>query len=85
MKTCTARLTLGQALPRCEATWPIETVQMFFSACNTLSNGACALCVRTKSGAVHSQGPRESMEDCAYVIPRARCGFLFAGTPLHTF
>ncbi len=25
------------------------------------------------------QGPRESMEDCAYVVPRARCGFLFAG------
>lgn len=28
----------------------------------------------------HMQGSRESMEDCAYVIPRARCGFLFAGT-----
>ncbi len=25
------------------------------------------------------QGPRETMEDCAYVVPRARCGFLFAG------
>jgi hypothetical protein len=25
------------------------------------------------------QGPRESMEDCAYIVPRARCGFLFAG------
>ncbi|KAK9916403.1 hypothetical protein WJX75_002189 [Coccomyxa subellipsoidea] len=24
------------------------------------------------------QGPRESMEDCAYIVPRARCGFLFA-------
>ncbi|CAL5225273.1 g8068 [Coccomyxa viridis] len=29
-------------------------------------------------GASSAQGPRESMEDCAYVIPRARCGFLFA-------
>ncbi len=25
------------------------------------------------------QGPREEMEDFAHIIPRARCGFLFAG------
>lgn len=24
------------------------------------------------------QGPRESMEDCAHIVPRGRCGFLFA-------
>lgn len=30
-------------------------------------------------GISSEQGPREDMEDCAYVVPRARCGFLFAG------
>ena len=29
-------------------------------------------------GVSSEQGPRESMEDCAHIIPRARCGFLFA-------
>ena len=29
-------------------------------------------------GVSSEQGPRESMEDCAHIEPRARCGFLFA-------
>lgn len=31
-------------------------------------------------GIVTAQGPRETMEDVAYVIERGPCGFLFAST-----
>ena len=28
------------------------------------------------------QGPRDGMEDFLAVVPKARCGFLYAGIPL---
>ena len=45
-----------------------------------LSFNLLLLIVSPQLNPAHMQGSRESMEDCAYVIPRARCGFLFAGT-----
>ena len=33
-------------------------------------------------GVALKQGPRPEMEDFTHIIPRARCGFLFAGAAL---
>ena len=33
-------------------------------------------------GVAMKQGPREEMEDFTHIIPRARCGFFFAGARL---
>jgi hypothetical protein len=34
-------------------------------------------------GVAIQQGPRDTMEDFVTIVPKARCGFLFAGASLH--
>ena len=95
MLICMARSISGQALPRSEAVWPLlrvlcgpyrslphtYNIAVRESVLDIHPSVSCGSTYDDRH--VHIQGPRESMEDCAYVIPRARCGFLFAGGSLN--